>query len=251
MLQLQGQTQRRQKANSMPAPSSHGASAESTERDQLAGERNVRDADSSVIATDHSGAQQHAHTADYWLHIYTPMWLCLHFHAEFRAVIVKLHLKTYPVPGLAFDAQWQKYSLPKVLLLVLLPLFLSKILMIVCLFLCIHCADIICQTVRWQGEIRYLLPSTHLLAGHLASHLKKEKQNNITVKNDNKISCSISFMKSAQNTQNIPQKGTLTYFSDILSQLSCVIFVLDDRLLMLLITMKDLMTHHLFALCLV
>ena len=33
-----------------------GASAESTERDQLAGERNVRDADSSAVATDHSAA---------------------------------------------------------------------------------------------------------------------------------------------------------------------------------------------------
>lgn len=79
----------------MPAPCSHGttgASAESTERDQLAGERNVRDADSLVVATDHSGAQQHIHTADYWLHIYTLMWLCLHIHANFRAVLVILHV---------------------------------------------------------------------------------------------------------------------------------------------------------------
>lgn len=79
----------------MPAPCSHepaGASAESTQRDQLVGERNVRDADSLVIATDHSGAQQHIYTAYYWLHIYTSMQLCLHIHADFRAVTVMLYV---------------------------------------------------------------------------------------------------------------------------------------------------------------
>ena len=50
------------------APCSHGvagASAESTERDQLGGGKNVRDADSVVVATDHRRAQQCIHTADY------------------------------------------------------------------------------------------------------------------------------------------------------------------------------------------
>lgn len=92
MLKLQG---RRQKANNTPAACSHGmaeASAESTVRDQLADERNVRDADSLVIATDLSEAQQHIHTADYWLHIYTPMRQCLHIHARFRTVIIILHV---------------------------------------------------------------------------------------------------------------------------------------------------------------
>lgn len=87
--------QRRQKANCMPATCSHGptgASAESTEKDQLAVERNVREPDSLVA--DPSGAQQHIHTADYWLHIYTPLRLCLHIHANFRVVIVMLHVKT-------------------------------------------------------------------------------------------------------------------------------------------------------------
>lgn len=83
MLKLQG---RRQKANNTPAACSHGmaeASAESTVRDQLADERNVRDADSLVIATDLCEARQHIHTADYCLHIYTPMRQCLHIHARF------------------------------------------------------------------------------------------------------------------------------------------------------------------------
>lgn len=47
-----------------------GASAESTERDQPAGERNFRDADSLIVATDESGAQQQVHTADWRFHIY-------------------------------------------------------------------------------------------------------------------------------------------------------------------------------------
>lgn len=57
----------------MPAARLHGmkgASAESTERDQLAGDMNVRDADS--FATDHSGELQRTHTVIRWLHIYTP-----------------------------------------------------------------------------------------------------------------------------------------------------------------------------------
>ncbi len=79
----------------MPAPCSHGAaraSAESTERDQLAGERNVRDADDLIVATDHSGAQQHIHTADYWLYVYTRLRMCLHIRTDFRAVIVILRV---------------------------------------------------------------------------------------------------------------------------------------------------------------
>lgn len=79
----------------MPAPCSQGTSgvsAESTDRDQLASERNVRDADSLAVAADPSGAQQHVHTADYWLHIYTHMRLCLHIHAKFRSVVVMLHV---------------------------------------------------------------------------------------------------------------------------------------------------------------
>lgn len=59
MLQLQGQT---------PAPAKSqlnastlliwddGASAESTKRDQLTGERNVRDADTLIVTTEPSGA---------------------------------------------------------------------------------------------------------------------------------------------------------------------------------------------------
>lgn len=65
-----------------------GASAESTEGDQLAGQKNARDADGAIVAADHPGAQQRFHTADYWLHIYTPLGLCLHIHTDFRAVTI-------------------------------------------------------------------------------------------------------------------------------------------------------------------
>lgn len=78
MLQLQGQSPAPAKsqwhASTLLTWGRPGESAESTERDQLAGERNVRECADSLVATDHTGAQQHIHTADYWLHIYTPMW---------------------------------------------------------------------------------------------------------------------------------------------------------------------------------
>lgn len=45
-----------------------------------------------------------------------------------------------------------------------------------------------------MGEIRLSL-STHPLAGHLASHLKKEKQN-ASLSNMDDISCSLSLMQA-------------------------------------------------------
>lgn len=92
MLQLQGQTPARGKKSIVRSHLAHmeptGASAESTQGDQLGGQKNARDADGAIVAADHPGAQQRFHTADYWLHIYTPLGLCLHIHTDFRAVAV-------------------------------------------------------------------------------------------------------------------------------------------------------------------
>lgn len=75
---------------------------------------------------------------------------------------------------------------------------------------------------------------THLLAGHLASHLKKEKQKQkISVSNRTS-----KYLECLQGNQHNHLKMslclcTLTYFIDIHSPLSHIIFVLDDWLLML------------------
>lgn len=65
MLQLQGQrlapAESQLHASTLLTWEGGGASAESTERDQLAGERNVRDADSFVVATDRGPRSTAAH----------------------------------------------------------------------------------------------------------------------------------------------------------------------------------------------
>lgn len=125
-----------------------GASAESTERDQLGGQRNARDADGAIVTTDRPGARQHLHTADYWLHIYTHLGLCLHIHTDFRAATITcegvltsaLVLTRVGVESVHFD---RGFSLFVLLPHVQLRLLFRKILMIVCLFFCAQCAAII------------------------------------------------------------------------------------------------------------
>lgn len=156
----------------MPAPFSHGptgASAESTEEDQLDGEWNATDADSLVIATDHVGTQQLIHTADYRLHIYTPMGQCLHLHSNVTF--------SFPLACMRHRANkgWCVASFVVLLLLV----FLAKCCWLYVFFLNIQGPATTYCTVMWLVE-NWLSPSTHLVAGHLVSHLKKEKQN-ITV----------------------------------------------------------------------
>lgn len=74
MLQLQGQSlapaESQLHASTLLTWEGGGASAESTERDQLAGERNVRDADSLVVAADRSAAHPYCRLLAPHLHSY-------------------------------------------------------------------------------------------------------------------------------------------------------------------------------------
>lgn len=205
----------------MPAPFSHGAagaSAESTVRDQLAGERNVRDADSLVDATDNSEAQQqhpYCRLLAPHLHSYAALfadsrrlWSCDHHvtcvdKLRFALCLYILVQTTVGVWYVHFDSEC---LCPEVQKLVSRSLALSYF------YLCNYvrfkakywwlyvCS---CAYIVWGDGGDEMSPSTHLRAGHLASHLKKKNKTSLSNMTRFEISCCMSLMHSLR---------TLTYF---------------------------------------
>lgn len=190
----------------MPAPCSHepaGASAESTQRDQLVGERNVRCWELGQCHRSVGSTAAHLYclllaphlhfyavvfTHSRWLQSCGRHVICVHLFSvdlcKCTLVLTRVSVDVFTEP--VISAQ----------ICPLLPyfvcLYFSKILMIVGLFFHTVCSHNLldCEVTE---EIR-LSPSTHLLAGHLAPHLKKEKQS-ITVKPDDNISYSLNAIR--------------------------------------------------------
>lgn len=223
----------------MPAPFSHGAagaSAESTVRDQLAGERNVRDADSLVDATDNSEAQQqhpYCRLLAPHLHSYAALfadsrrlWSCDHHvtcvdKLRFALCLYILVQTTVGVWYVHFDSEC---LCPEVQKLVSRSLALSYF------YLCNYvrfkakywwlyvCS---CAYIVWGDRGRWDV-AVHSPSGWPFGVSSKEEKQNITVKHD-KIWDLLLHVFNAQ----------FTHIDVFCWALSHIVFALDDWLLML------------------
>lgn len=158
------------------------------------------------------------HTADYWLHIYTPMRLCLQIHANFGAVIIMLHVQTnsdlpcvctsWCKQRLVFDMYTStvSVSVPKCRNWFPVPSLCPTFTCATTFVLKQNIDDYMSVLVHTLCEViggDEMSPSTHLRAGHLASHLKKKNKTSLSNMTRFEISCCMSLMHSLR---------TLTYF---------------------------------------